>query len=111
LLARVSGCGRRKARGALRGGRIHGETAQRLRASKRILYLFISLFIYSLEESGFRPSCITGFPLRVSGFQRQGGECVFASQSGGSAGGGVQKTPAGDYSINTHLFIENDTAF
>jgi hypothetical protein len=32
---------RREARGALRGGRIHGDTVQRLRASKRILYLFI----------------------------------------------------------------------
>jgi hypothetical protein len=38
-----------------------------------------------------------------NGNQRQGGECVFASQSGGSAGGGAEKTPAGDYSINTLL--------
>jgi hypothetical protein len=35
--------GRREARGALRGGGIHGDTTQRLRASKRILYY---LFIY-----------------------------------------------------------------
>jgi hypothetical protein len=35
--------------------------------------------------------------------QRQGGGCVFVSQSGGFAGGGVGKTPAGDYSINTHV--------
>jgi hypothetical protein len=33
--------------------------------------------------------------------QRQGGECVISSQSGGFAGGGAEKTPAGDYSINT----------
>jgi hypothetical protein len=50
LLARES-CygvfGRREARGTLRGGRIHGDTVQRLRASKRILiYLFVHLFIY-----------------------------------------------------------------
>jgi hypothetical protein len=35
------------------------------------------------------------------GNQRQGGECVFSSQLGGFAGGGAEKTPAGDYSINT----------
>jgi hypothetical protein len=27
--------------------------------------------------------------------------CVFTSQDGGFAGGGTEKTPAGDYSINT----------
>jgi hypothetical protein len=37
--------------------------------------------------------------------QRQGGECVISSQSGGFAGGGVEKTPAGDYSINTIWFF------
>jgi hypothetical protein len=37
-----------------------------------------------------------------NGNQRHGGECVFPSQSGCFAGGGAEKTPAGDYSINTH---------
>jgi hypothetical protein len=36
----------------------------------------------------------------TEGSQRQGGECVFPSQSGGFAGGDAEKTPAGDYSIN-----------
>jgi hypothetical protein len=34
---------------------------------------------------------------KIRGNQRQGGECVFASQSGGFAGGDAEKTPAGDY--------------
>jgi hypothetical protein len=37
------------------------------------------------------------------GNQRQGGECVIQSQSGGSAGAGAEKTPAGDYSVNTPI--------
>jgi hypothetical protein len=41
------------------------------------------------------------------GNQRQDGECVFMSQSGGFAGGGAEKTPAGDYSINTPV-IDSD---
>jgi hypothetical protein len=45
------GIGRRKARGALRGGGIHGDTTERLRANKRILYLFIYLFIHSFIHS------------------------------------------------------------
>jgi hypothetical protein len=39
--------------------------------------------------------------MRFQSDQRQGGECV--SHPGGSAGGGVEKTPAGDYSINTPI--------
>jgi hypothetical protein len=39
------------------------------------------------------------------GNQRQGGECVFSSQLGGFAGGGAEKTPAGDYSINTPRLV------
>jgi hypothetical protein len=38
---------------------------------------------------------------KFQGSQRQGGACVFMSQSGGSAGGGAEKTPDDDYSINT----------
>jgi hypothetical protein len=34
------------------------------------------------------------------GNQRQEGECVSRPSPGGSAGGGVEKTPAGDNSIN-----------
>jgi hypothetical protein len=37
-----------------------------------------------------------------TGNQRQGGECLFTSHLGGFAGGGAEKTPAVDYSINTH---------
>jgi hypothetical protein len=36
-----------------------------------------------------------------NGNQRQGGECVLPVTSGGFTGGGAEKTPAGDYSINT----------
>jgi hypothetical protein len=49
----------------------------------------------------FAQHALPGFHEEVSGFQRQGGECAFVSQSGGSAGGGAEKIPAGDYSINT----------
>jgi hypothetical protein len=40
---------------------------------------------------------------RIQGFQRQGGKCVFQSQSGGFTDGGAGKTPAGDYSANTNI--------
>jgi hypothetical protein len=61
------------------------------------------------KDSGFReggqwfcPTCFTGFPLEADrGDQRQGGKCVLVSPAGVIAGGGAEKTPAGDYSINT----------
>jgi hypothetical protein len=37
-----------------------------------------------------------------SGLSAAGWRVCFASQSGGSAGVGAEKTPAGDYSIDTH---------
>jgi hypothetical protein len=43
-----------------------------------------------------------------NGNQRQGGECVFVSQSGDFAGGGTEKTPAGDYSINACFGTRGD---
>jgi hypothetical protein len=57
-----------------------------------------------MEDSGFCPTCFTGFPLRsIKGFSGKV-ESVFSCPSlGGFAGGGAEKTPAGDYSINTRV--------
>jgi molybdenum-dependent DNA-binding transcriptional regulator ModE len=41
--------------------------------------------------------------------QRLGGECVLSVTTGGFAGGGAEKTPAGDYSINTRRLLQNQT--
>jgi hypothetical protein len=58
------------------------------------------------EDSGFRPSCVTGFPLRrFQGFSGRVEVC-YQCQSGGGSRGGDENTPAGDYSLNALLPLD-----